>query len=73
MSNITESTGSGEFTELTGTQLGIITSDFILVADKLKEASYTLRTQGNFTYPIFPMSKVPIQIGGDQFFDILSS
>ena len=48
--------------ELNGKYLGTISSDFIKVADTLKEASYQIRKAG-FVYPIFPISKETIPIG----------
>lgn len=48
---------------LNGKYLGTISADFVKVADHLKEASYLLRKQGNYAYPIFPISKVPLAIG----------
>ena len=38
--------------ELNGKYLGTITSDFVRVADSLKEASYQIRKAG-FDFPIF--------------------
>jgi hypothetical protein len=43
--------------------LGSISSDFVKLADALKEASYQIRTQEFSKYPIFPISKVKIPIG----------
>lgn len=63
MNNTSGSDGPFEVPELTGKQLGAISSDFIQVADKLKEASYVIRTQGKFDYPIFPMSRTPVEMG----------
>ncbi|HZX73652.1 MAG TPA: hypothetical protein VFE57_04475 [Cyclobacteriaceae bacterium] len=48
--------------ELNGKYLGTISSDFIKVADALKEASYQIRKAG-FAYPIFPISKEEIPVG----------
>jgi hypothetical protein len=48
---------------LDGKYLGTITSDFIKVADKLKEASYLIRERGGYSYPIFPMATIAIEIG----------
>jgi len=48
--------------ELNGKYLGTISSDFVKVADTLKEASYQIRKAG-FDYPVFPISKDPIPIG----------
>lgn len=48
--------------ELNGKYLGTISTDFVKVADTLKEASYQIRKAG-FDYPIFPISKQEIPIG----------
>lgn len=48
---------------LDGKYLGTITSDFVKVADTLKEASYQVRKRGFSDYPIFPISKEEIPIG----------
>lgn len=48
---------------LNGKYLGTVTSDFVKVAEKLKEASYLIRKQGMYAYPIFLMAKVPLAIG----------
>lgn len=49
--------------ELNGKYLGIISADFIKVADNIKEASYQIRTRGFSEFPIFPISKAEIPIG----------
>ncbi len=49
--------------ELNGKYLGTITSDFVKVADNLKEASYQIRNRGFSKYPIFPISKEEVPIG----------
>jgi hypothetical protein len=49
--------------ELNPKYLGTITSDFVKVADYLKEASYQIRTRKFSEYPIFVISKVPVPIG----------
>jgi hypothetical protein len=49
--------------ELSGKYLGTITTDFIKVADTLKEASYQMRKREISAYPIFPISKIEIPIG----------
>lgn len=46
-----------------GKYLGAISSDFIKVADQLKEASYQIRERHISEMPIFPISKVEIKIG----------
>lgn len=43
--------------------LGTISSDFAKVSEKLKEASYHIRKQKSYNYPIFPISKVPLSVG----------
>ena len=43
--------------------LGKISSDFVKVADFLKEASYQIRTRGISDCPIFPMSQTEIPVG----------
>ena len=48
--------------ELSGKYLGTITTDFVKVADTLKEASYQIRKAG-FAYPIFPISEDDQPIG----------
>ncbi len=49
--------------ELDGKYLGTITSDFVVVAESLKDASYEIRSRGFSDFPIFPISKVDIPIG----------
>lgn len=49
--------------ELSGKYLGTITSDFIKVADNLREASYQIRKQGFSDHPIFPICKEVQPIG----------
>lgn len=46
-----------------GKYLGVITSDFIQVADKLKEAAYIIQERGNYAYPIFIVANSPISLG----------
>lgn len=48
--------------ELSGKYLGTISSDFVKIADTLKEASYQIRKAG-FEYPIFPICKTEQPIG----------
>jgi hypothetical protein len=43
--------------------LGLISSDFIKVADALKEASYQIKKRGFSDFPIFVTSQRPIEIG----------
>lgn len=49
--------------ELSGKYLGTISSDFVKVADTLKEASYQIRKRGISEYPVFPICKEPQPIG----------
>ncbi|WP_044170930.1 hypothetical protein [Flectobacillus major] len=49
--------------ELNGKYLGIISSDFALVAEFIKEASYQIRTRGFSKYPIFAVSQNPVPVG----------
>lgn len=48
--------------ELNGKYLGTISTDFVKVADTLKEASYQIRKAG-FAYPVFPTSREDQPIG----------
>lgn len=43
--------------DLNGKYLGIISSDFALVSDFLKEASYQIRTRGFSKYPVFTVCR----------------
>jgi hypothetical protein len=43
--------------------LGKISTDFIKVADQLKEAAYQIKKRGFSDFPIFPISKTEIPIG----------
>ncbi len=49
--------------QLDGKYLGKISTDFIQVADKLKEASYIIRERGNYAYPLFILSFTPVNLG----------
>lgn len=49
--------------ELDGRFMGRISSDFIRVADQLREASYQIRSRGFSPYPIFPVSLQEIPLG----------
>jgi hypothetical protein len=49
--------------ELSGKYLGTISSDFVKVADALKEASYQIRKRGISEYPVFPVCKELQPIG----------
>jgi hypothetical protein len=48
---------------LDSTYLGAISSDFVKVADKIKEASYWIRERGGYTYPLFLMAPSEIALG----------
>ncbi|GAB3806049.1 hypothetical protein GCM10028819_40600 [Spirosoma humi] len=43
--------------------MGIISSDFVKVADQLKEASYQIRKRGFSEFPIFVASRRDVPIG----------
>jgi hypothetical protein len=43
--------------------LGIISQDFVKVADHLKEASYQIRKREFSSNPLFVVSKVPTELG----------
>ncbi len=43
--------------------MGLISSDFVLVADALKEASYQIRKRGFSDFPVFTASQRPVDIG----------
>ena len=49
--------------ELSGKYLGTISTDFVKVADTLKEASYQIRKRGFSEFPVFPICKEPQPIG----------
>ena len=49
--------------ELSGKYLGIISTDFVKVADILKEAAYQIKAQGFSEYPIFPVCRTLTEIG----------
>ena len=49
--------------ELNGKFLGSITSDFVKVADQLKEAAYQLKSRNISEFPVFVMSRGPQPIG----------
>jgi hypothetical protein len=49
--------------ELDRKLLGFISSDFVKVADHIREASYQIRKRGFSPYPVFPMSRQEIPIG----------
>lgn len=48
---------------LNGKYLGAISADFVRVADTLQEASYLIRRQGSHSFPVFPISRVPLSLG----------
>ncbi|GAA4435896.1 hypothetical protein GCM10023091_13090 [Ravibacter arvi] len=43
--------------------LGLISQDFVKVADHLKEAAYQIKKRGFSAYPLFIVSKTPTEIG----------
>lgn len=43
--------------------LGLVSQDFVKVADPIKEASYQIRKRGFSDHPIFTMSPVESEIG----------
>ena len=49
--------------ELSGKFLGTISSDFVIIADKLKEAAYQIKKQGFSDFPIFIFCKENQPIG----------
>ena len=49
--------------DLNGKYLGLISSDFVLVADTLKEAAYQIKKRGFSEFPVFVCSQRPIEIG----------
>lgn len=49
--------------ELNGKYLGSITQDFIKISHILREASYQMRKRNISQFPIFPITKEPLQIG----------
>lgn len=49
--------------ELNPKYLGTISSDFVKVAETLKEASYTIRKHDFSKYPVFPMCRIAQPIG----------
>ena len=49
--------------ELDGKYLGKISSDFVKIADTLKEASYLIRQRGISDFPIFPICQEKMAIG----------
>lgn len=49
--------------ELNGKYLGSITQDFVKIAHILREASYQMRKRNISLFPIFPVTKEPLQVG----------
>lgn len=49
--------------DLNGKYLGLISSDFVRVADTLKEAAYQIKKRGFSDFPVFVCSQRPIEIG----------
>ena len=49
--------------DLNGKYLGLISSDFVLVVDALKEAAYQIKKRGFSDFPVFVCSQRPIEIG----------
>lgn len=43
--------------------LGKISTDFIQVADKLRESSYIIRERGGYAFPVYILSFTPINLG----------
>lgn len=43
--------------------MGMISSDFVKVADQLKEASYQIRKRGFSDYPVFVASRRDVPVG----------
>ncbi|HEX9958797.1 MAG TPA: hypothetical protein VGA96_16130 [Fibrella sp.] len=43
--------------------MGMVSTDFVLVADQLKEASYQIRKRGFSDYPVFVASKKDVPLG----------
>lgn len=48
---------------LDGKYLGTISTDFIQVADRLKDVAYIIRERGNYSYPVFIVANNPINLG----------
>jgi hypothetical protein len=49
--------------QLDGKYLGTITSDFVRVADRLRETAYIIRERGKYDCPIFIIATTPIHLG----------
>jgi hypothetical protein len=49
--------------ELSGKYMGVISGDFVKVADFLKDASYQIKSRGYSDFPIFPICRQHTEIG----------
>lgn len=49
--------------ELNRKLMGIVSGDFVKVADSLKEASYQIRKRGFSDYPVFVVSNTDVPLG----------
>jgi hypothetical protein len=49
--------------QLDGRYLGTISSDFVRVADRLREVAYIIRQRGYYAYPVFIVSSTPVHLG----------
>ena len=49
--------------ELNRKLMGIVSADFVKVADSLKEASYQIRKRGFSDYPVFVVSNTDVPLG----------
>ncbi len=49
--------------ELNRKLMGIVSADFVKVADSLKEASYQIRKRGFSDYPVFVTSSTDVPLG----------
>jgi hypothetical protein len=49
--------------ELNGKYMGVISSDFVKVADFLKDAAYQIKSRGYSDFPIFPICRQNTEIG----------
>ena len=48
---------------LDGKYLGVISEDFIKVADRLQDAAYQIRKKGGYAHPIFVLSRAATELG----------
>ena len=53
--------------ELNRKLMGIVSGDFVKVADSLKEASYQIRKRGFSDYPVFVVSNTDVPLGQPLF------